>query len=287
MLYIDKIILPLYYGGRIFVFFAHFHRRTDKNKWEKKEKYRPRQKKGAGFYHGRKFMRGTFYGIGVGPGDPELLTVKAIKAIEAADVLIAPKTEKKDGSVALKIARPYLKEGVEIVYQVFPMVKDFAKNPEAWEENKAEILALLDAGKNVAFLTLGDPMFYSTYIYVFRLMEQENVEIVTIPGVPAFAAIGSRLNRPIVEGDDILAIIPGTADRADIEKILSTVQSAVVMKVYRNAPEIIDLLAENHMAEDAVLVSRAGLDDEKIIRDIGAQRGEPLNYLSTILARRN
>ena len=287
MLYIDKTILPLYYGGRIFVFFAHFHRRTDKNKWEKKEKYRPRQKKGAGFYHGRKFMRGTFYGIGVGPGDPELLTVKAIKAIEAADVLIAPKTEKKDGSVALKIARPYLKEGVEIVYQVFPMVKDFAKNPEAWEENKAEILALLDAGKNVAFLTLGDPMFYSTYIYVFRLMEQEDVEIVTIPGVPAFAAIGSRLNRPIVEGDDILAIIPGTADRADIEKILSAVQSAVVMKVYRNAPEIVDLLAENHMAEDAVLVSRAGLDDEKIIRDIGAQCGEPLNYLSTILARRN
>ena len=287
MLYIDKIILPLYYGGRIFVFFAHFHRRTDKNKWEKKEKCRPRQKKGAGFYHGRKFMRGTFYGIGVGPSDPELLTVKAIKAIEAADVLIAPKTEKKDGSVALKIARPYLKEGVEIVYQVFPMVKDFAKNPEAWEENKAEILALLDAGKNVAFLTLGDPMFYSTYIYVFRFMEQEDVEIVTIPGVPAFAAIGSRLNRPIVEGDDILAIIPGTADRADIEKILSAVQSAVVMKVYRNSPEIIDLLAENHMAEDAVLVSRAGLDDEKIIRDIGAQRGEPLNYLSTILARRN
>ena len=277
----------MYYGGRIFVFFAHFHRRTDKNKWEKKEKCRPRQKKGAGFYHGRKFMRGTFYGIGVGPGDPELLTVKAIKAIEAADVLIAPKTEKKDGSVALKIARPYLKEGVEIVYQVFPMVKDFAKNPEAWEENKAEILALLNAGKNVAFLTLGDPMFYSTYIYVFRLLEHEDVEIVTIPGVPAFAAIGSKIGRPIVEGDDILAIIPGTADRADIEKILSAVQSAVVMKVYRNAPEIVDLLAENHMAEDAVLVSRAGLDDEKIIRDIGAQRGEPLNYLSTILTRRS
>ena len=232
-------------------------------------------------------MRGTFYGIGVGPGDPELLTVKAIKAIEAADVLIAPKTEKKDGSVALKIARPYLKEGVEIVYQVFPMVKDFAKNPEAWEENKAEILALLNAGKNVAFLTLGDPMFYSTYIYVFRLMEQENVEIVTIPGVPAFAAIGSRLNRPVVEGDDILAIIPATADRTQLEKIMAVAGSAVVMKVYRNYPEIVDLLAKNDMAEDAVLVSRAGLDDEKIIRDIGAQRGEPLNYLSTILARRN
>ena len=112
-------------------------------------------------------MRGTFYGIGVGPGDPELLTVKAIKAIEAADVLIAPKTEKKDGSVALEIARPHLKKDIEIVYQVFPMVKDFAEDTGAWEANKAEILALLHAGKNVAFLTLGDPMFFSTYIYVF------------------------------------------------------------------------------------------------------------------------
>ena len=85
-------------------------------------------------------MSGIFYGIGVGPGDPELLTVKAINAIKKVDVLIAPKTEKKDGSVALSIARPYLKEEVEIVYQVFPMVKGFADSTKAWEENKAEIL---------------------------------------------------------------------------------------------------------------------------------------------------
>ena len=99
---------------------------------------------------------GTFFGIGVGPGDPELLTVKAIHAIQRADVLIAPKTEKKDGSVALSIARPYLKPDVEIVYQVFPMVRDFAEDPSAWQENKREILELLREGKNVAFLTLGD-----------------------------------------------------------------------------------------------------------------------------------
>lgn len=127
-------------------------------------------------------MRGTFFGIGVGPGDPELLTVKAIKAIEQVDVLIAPKTEKKEGSVALEIARPYLKEHIEIVYQVFPMVKDFADSTDAWEANKEEILVLLNAGKNVAFLTLGDPMFFSTYIYVFRLLEHEDIDIVTIPG---------------------------------------------------------------------------------------------------------
>ena len=136
-------------------------------------------------------MSGIFYGIGVGPGDPELLTVKAIKAIEQVDVLIAPKTEKKDGSVALTVAKPYLKKDVEIVYQVFPMVKGFAENStDAWESNKQEILELLRSGKNVAFLTIGDPMFYSTYIYVFRLLENEGVDIQTIPGIPAFAAIG-------------------------------------------------------------------------------------------------
>lgn len=143
--------------------------------------------------------------------DPELLTVKAIKAIRQADVLIAPKTEKKDGSVALTIARPYLKPDIEIVYQVFPMVKGFAEDTAAWEKNKAEILALLQQGKNVAFLTLGDPMFFSTYIYVYRLLEHEDVKIETIPGVPAFAAIASQSGVPIVEGNDILTIIPATA----------------------------------------------------------------------------
>lgn len=232
-------------------------------------------------------MKGTFFGIGVGPGDPELLTVKAIRAMEKADVLIAPKTEKKDGSVALEIARPYLKKDIEIVYQVFPMVKDFAEDTGAWEANKAEILALLNAGKNVAFLTLGDPMFFSTYIYVFRLLEHEDVDIVTVPGVPAFAAIGSQIGRPIVEGNDVLAIIPGTADKERLEEIMAVAGSAVIMKVYHNSAEIIDLLRRNHMAKDAVLVSRAGLDGERIIYDLEAHADEKLNYLSTILTRRS
>ena len=113
------------------------------------------------------FMAGKLFGIGVGPGDPELLTVKAINAIKQLDVIIAPKTEKKDGSVALNIASQYIKPETEIVYQVFPMTVGFAEDDTAWQSNKQEILELLQAGKNVGFLTLGDPMFYSTYIYVY------------------------------------------------------------------------------------------------------------------------
>ncbi|MBE6092783.1 MAG: precorrin-2 C(20)-methyltransferase [Selenomonas ruminantium] len=232
-------------------------------------------------------MSGIFYGIGVGPGDPELLTVKAIKAIEQVDVLIAPKTEKKDGSVALTVAKPYLKKDVEIVYQVFPMVKGFAENStDAWESNKQEILELLRAGKNVAFLTIGDPMFYSTYIYVFRLLENEGVEIQTIPGIPAFAAIGSQLGYPIVEGDDVLSIIPATASPEKVEKAMQAADNVVLMKVYKNFEEVADMLDKNEMAEQAVLVSRAGLDDEKIIYDVLAHKKDKLNYLSTILTRK-
>lgn len=231
-------------------------------------------------------MTGTVYGIGVGPGDPELLTIKAVKAIEKADIIIAPKTEKKEGSVALDIAKPYLKKDVRIVYQVFPMVKRFAEDTGAWEKNKQEILGFLREGKNVAFLTLGDAMFFSTYIYVFRLLEKEGVPIETVPGIPAFIAIGSHLGWPIVEGDDILSIIPSTADEEKIKKVMAVSDNIVLMKVYKNFPEIVKLLEENDMLESSVMVSRCGLPDEERIDDIRARKDQPVNYLSTILARR-
>lgn len=233
-------------------------------------------------------MTGMFYGIGVGPGDPELLTVKAINAIRDVDVIIAPKTEKKDGSVALSIARQYLKEDVEIVYQVFPMVVRFQEeSTDVWEANKNEIVALVASGKKVAFLTLGDPMFYSTYIYIYRFLSEEGIDIETIPGIPAFCAIGSKLNYPLVEGNDILSIVPATADREKIEKIMSVSDNVVLMKVYKNFSDMVDVLSDNDMTKNSVMVSRCGLPDEERIYDIEAGRHKKVNYLSTILARRN
>lgn len=231
-------------------------------------------------------MAGKLFGIGVGPGDPELLTVKAINAIKQLDVIIAPKTEKKDGSVALNIASQYIKPETEIVYQVFPMTVGFAADDTAWQSNKREILELLQAGKNVGFLTLGDPMFYSTYIYVFRLLQQEAVEIETIPGIPAFCAIGSATNTPIVEGDSILSIIPANMPEDKVRAALKTCDNAVLMKVYKNSDAVIDMLAQEGLAKQAVLASRCGLDDEVIIWDISGEKGRKLNYLSTILTRK-
>ncbi len=229
---------------------------------------------------------GIFYGIGVGPGDPELLTVKAINAIKNSNVIIAPKTEKKSGSVALNIAAPYLRPDAEIVYQTFPMVRNFEDSPAVFEENQQEILKFLRDGKNVAFLTLGDPMFFSTYIYIFRLLKNSGVKIETIPGVPAFLAIAAKIGRPLAFGNDILTIIPATAEPAEISAALKNSDATVLMKVYRNFGEVVDLLAAENLVENAVLVSRCGLEDEKIIADLDAHKSDSLNYLSTILTRR-
>lgn len=229
---------------------------------------------------------GTFYGIGVGPGDPELLTVKAINALKKIDVLIAPKTEKKSDSVALSIAQPYLKPEVEILYRTFPMVKDFAAETEIFEAHRDEILQLLRGGQSVGFATIGDPMFYSTYIYIFKLLEPCGVPIVTIPGVPAFLAIAAQIGRPLAYGNDILTIIPATAELDAVDDALARADSTVLMKVYKNFPEIVDALKVRGMTDDAVLVSRCGLDDEKIITDVAAHKDEHLNYLSTILTRK-
>jgi len=214
-------------------------------------------------------MKGKLYGIGVGPGDSELMTVKAARIVGEADIIITPKTEKKDGSVALDIASPYIQEHTEIVPVVFPMVLDDSTQEEGWQEAKRIILSYLDEGKSVVFLTLGDPMFYSTYMYVYRLIENTGHEIETIPGVTAFCAIGSHLGYPIVEKEEVLAIVPATAPKE------------------KNFDEVQETLIKHNMADDAVMISRVGLPDEQVFIGLdNMPKDTKLNYLSTILAKR-
>ncbi|MDU2064921.1 MAG: precorrin-2 C(20)-methyltransferase [Sporomusaceae bacterium] len=232
-------------------------------------------------------MAGIFYGVGVGPGDPELLTLKAINLIKSADIIIAPKTEKKEGSVALTIAKPYIKDTAEIATLVFPMVSDQIQLNDAWASNKETIVNYLDEGKTVVFLTLGDPMFYSTYIYVYRLLKDCGHPIETIPGITAFCAIGSKLGYPIVEGDDVLNIIPATMEEEKMEQAFATADNVVLMKVYKNFPQVLEKLKRHGLAKQAVMISRCGLDGEQVVHNLSDLNDDhKLNYLSTIVARR-
>lgn len=230
-------------------------------------------------------MHGEFYGIGVGPGDPGLLTIKAIKAIQEADVIIAPKTEKKGESIALAIARPYLKEKVEIVTLLFPMVFCRMSLNEAWENNKKVLEGLLASGKKVAFLTLGDPMLYSTYIYLYRLLEGSGYPRTTIPGVPSFCAAAARCGRPLAEGDEILSIIPATVTEERLQEITRLSDNTVFLKASSRFIKNITHLSEMGLLEDPVLVSRCGMPGEEIYWGSEAWERSEVPYFSTILAK--
>lgn len=232
-------------------------------------------------------MKGKLYGIGVGPGDSELMTVKAARIVGEADIIITPKTEKKEGSVALQIAKPYIQDHTEIVPVVFPMVLDAKKQEEGWAEAKQIIVSYLEKGKKVVFLTLGDPMFYSTYMYVYRLIEGTGFDIETIPGVTAFCAIGAHLGYPIVEKEEVLAIVPATAPKEKIDAVMAVADDAVIMKVYKNFDEVQAILKKHDMADEAVMISRVGLPDETVYHGLSDVPADTkVNYLSTVLAKR-
>lgn len=231
-------------------------------------------------------MSGIFYGVGVGPGDPQLLTLKAVEVIKNADVVIAPKTEKKEDSTALSIARPYLKADVEILKLVFPMVSNTDTLADAWENNKNSILKELRAGKKVVFLTLGDPMFYSTYMYVYRLLKDCGHGIETIPGVPAFCAIGSQLGQPLAEGNDVISIIPATMTEGEMDKVLAISDNVVLMKVYKNFGKVVEKLEQYGFGNNAVMISKCGLPDEQVSYNLSEVDGANVNYLTTILAKK-
>ncbi len=232
-------------------------------------------------------MAGILYGIGVGPGDPELLTVKAVKAIEGADVIIAPQSKMGADSVAQSIAAPYIKPGTKICPMVFPMVPNTDEWVEASKKNYEIIAAYLEEGLNVVFLTLGDPMFFSTYMYIFRLMENSPYTVVTIPGIPAFCAIGSQLGYPIVEKEEILSILPATANKEKLDRALAACDNAVLMKVSKDFANIKELLDKNGLLEHAMMVCRCGLPDEEILMVKDVPSDAKVNYLSTILTKRN
>ena len=158
---------------------------------------------------------GKFYGIGVGPGDEKLLTLKAVEVLKTLDVLLIPATKSGKKGVAHTIAEKYLKDMLEIHNIDFPMVVDEQVFIEAGEKAAEIIKRNIGDGKNVGFITLGDPGVYSTYGYIVKALGG-SVEIETIPGITSFCAAAAMDNRPLVEKNEILSIVPMNADDTQI-----------------------------------------------------------------------
>jgi len=231
--------------------------------------------------------KGTLYGVGVGPGDPGLITVKGREVIGACPHVFAPKARIKSESLALQIAGRYAGAGARIHEVVFPMVEDETVLERHWNECAAEINALLEAGEDVCFLTLGDTLLFSTHIYLVRALKalSPDAAVVTIPGVNAFSAAAALTGFPLGEGKKPLLVLPVSDDLGIVREALDGERTVVLMKVGKRLPEIIALLETRGLAQRSVFVARAGLADERVETDLTKLKaaGAELGYLSVIL----
>jgi len=215
--------------------------------------------------------KGKFYGIGVGVGDPENITVKATKKLHEVDVIVLPEAKSGEGSTAFNIVKEYLKPGVEQMFLEFPMIKDVEARKVFRKNNADKISEELEKGKNVAFLTIGDPMTYSTYTYVLEHIA-DDVEVETIAGITSFNSIAARLNVPLMIGDE------------DIYKEIENNDNLVLMKISRNFEKIKKAIIETGNKENAVIVSDCGKDNEVVYWDI--ESVEEVPYFSTMILKK-
>jgi precorrin-2/cobalt-factor-2 C20-methyltransferase len=216
------------------------------------------------------------FGVGVGPGDIELMTLKAVRIIQNSDVIVVPSAMSGGKSIALETAEEFIREDAEILVKHFPM--GGAEQEQKIYEAFVEIEKRLQEGKDVAFLTIGDPFIYSTYIYLLKYVEEKGYETETVPGITSFCACASLAKEPLVIGDEPLLIMPSSAiDTIKDEKNL------VIMKVYKNEEKVIKKLEEKGF--EYVYVKKAGREGQEVIRD----REKILlsrEYMSLIIAHR-
>ncbi len=241
-------------------------------------------------------MTGTLYVIGIGPGDPELLTLKGVRIIKDTGVLCVPKGREEGSSLALSIVEKAMSlDGKEIIEAHFPMQKTRASTQvkktsdldTKWNETVKAILAQLEKGKDVAFLTLGDPVIYSTFFYLYdKLLELcPGLTIEIIPGVSSINASAARANISLGLGNEKIAVLPANY-LGNLKGTLEVFDTVVLMKVNKVLNEITGLLSEMGLIENAVCVSRAGMDDEQIFRDIRDIDQGKLNYFSMVIVRK-
>lgn len=228
---------------------------------------------------------GKFYGVGVGPGDPRLLTLQAVEVLQSVDLVAIPKSKLDRESVAWDIAKIHCPAKVQLVELEMPMTSDQQVLEKAWQDGAQTLLAELKQGRSVAFITLGDPSLYSTYSYLINILQNDLPQecIITVPGITAMSAAAARVNLPLATGDEPLLILPSTEDVGEFLDF----PNLVLMKVSRRLPEILTLLEEHE--RKAVLLTRLGQAGEKIRWKPKPQdfTSDKIDYLSLMLVKKD
>ncbi|TDG00335.1 precorrin-2 C(20)-methyltransferase [Paenibacillus piri] len=232
---------------------------------------------------------GKLYGLGVGPGDPELITVKAFRILKESPVIAYPRKKMGAKSYALAITELYVNtEEKTMVGLTFPMTRDREALELQWSKTVASVWEHLREGKDVAFVTEGDPMIYSTFIHLMRLMKEchPEVEIRSIPGISSVNAAASRLGIPMADGDEQIAIVPATDDYETMRRAIETHDCIVLIKVAKVIDLMIQVLRDLGLTDKASVLTKVTSSEEMIWRDIMELQGRELEYLTLMVVRK-
>ncbi len=225
-------------------------------------------------------MRGKVYGVGVGPGDKELITLKAVRILKESDIVALPVTAGGD-KVAYDIVKDYIKDKPTLQCPM-PMNKSFDELNKNYEAVADNIEKELRAGKIVAFITLGDPTVYSTYMQVNTILKERGCETELIPGVPSFCAAAARLNMSLCERGEPLIILP--ASYKEVEEGLRLKGTKVLMKANRAILQVRDILKKQGKINKSVMVECCGMENEKIYTDLNSLQ-EKTDYFSVVIVK--
>ena len=232
---------------------------------------------------------GVLYGVGVGPGDPELLTLKAVRVLSGTKVIAIPKSKGDADSMALSVIEKAVDlKDKEILELLLPMTKDKGILAQARKDAASLVCEKLKQGKDVACISLGDPLFYSTFSYLVPLVADILTEaaIKIIPGVSSInAAAGSAL-LPIAEADERVAVIPAAYEDGRLRDVLQTFDTIILMKVNKTMDRALNILDELGLKDKAVFVERAGWPEERIVRDLNSLKGKTSDYFSLVIVKK-
>ena len=231
---------------------------------------------------------GVLYGLGMGPGDPDLVTVKTARLLASMRTVYCAASDKNSYSLALDVARPHLQAGATVRRLPFPMSRDGSALQQAWKKNAHTVLDTLLTGEDTAFLTLGDPITYSTFGYLMQAVTElePRLSVEIVPGVSAIHAAPSLAREILVKGEETLAVVSGALGGERLRAACRTAHTVVVLKAYRNLDHIIETLEEMHLLPRAFLVSGYGMPDQTLHRDLASLKGKKVPYFSLIVVRR-
>ena len=224
--------------------------------------------------------QGKLYGVGVGPGDKELITLKALRILQESDIIMVPMM-KNGEKTAFHIIEDYVKDK-EIIECNMPMSKDFDILQKNYEIFSDEVEGYLKQGKDVAFITLGDPTVYSSYMQVNEIMGKRGYETEVIPGITSFCAAAARLNMSLCERNEALTILPSSYE--NVREGLHKSGTKVLMKANRAILEVRDIIREEGMLDKAVMVECCGMENEKIYKDL-SELDDKTSYFSIIIVK--